>query len=310
MDEQQKADIAADITMVQTRLGTLRVEASGVGEAAVLWHSLFVDSTSWNRVRAGLGESRRLLMIDGPSHGGSEPATRRFTADQCVDAALDVLDHLEITGPVDWLGNAWGGHVGIRFAALHPDRCRSLITIGTPVHALRAAERRQIGALVALYRLVGPVGPLVKAVERGLLSDRTRATDPDAVRLVAGAIRHAERRGMYTAMRCVMLARRDLTPTLPDVAAPTLVITGDDLPSWTPSDASAAAAKLPHGAMAVVAGTRHLGPLEAPRELVELVRDFWRDRGGLGDAPSESRPDLTARPMLGTRSRLGLAATP
>jgi pimeloyl-ACP methyl ester carboxylesterase len=274
------------ITMVPTRVGTLRVDASGTGRPAVLWHSLFVDSATWNRVRVALGESRRLFMIDGPSHGGSAPMTRRFTLDECAGAALDVLDHLEITEPVDWVGNAWGGHVGALFAAAHPERCRSLVTIGTPVHALAAPERRRIGALVTLYRLVGPIGPLVKAVEQGLLSPQTRATDPDAVRLVGDALRHADRRGMYTAMRSVMLARPDLTPVLSDIAAPTLIITGDELPVFTPSDARAAAAKLPCGTTAVIAGTRHLAPLEAATAVVELVVEFWRDGAGSGDRPT------------------------
>ena len=282
MNEQRNGTI----TMVPTKLGTLRVDASGTGRPAVLWHSLFVDSKSWNRVRAALGESRRLFMIDGPSHGGSAPMTRRFTLDECAGAALDVLDHLEITEPVDWVGNAWGGHVGALFAAAHPERCRSLVTIGTPVHALGASERRRIGAMVSLYRLVGPVGPLAKAVERGLLSPQTRATDPDAVRLVGDGLRHADRRGMYTAMRSVMLARPDLTPVLSDIVAPTLIVTGDELPVLTPSDARAAAAKLPHGTSAVIAATRHLAPLEAATAVVELVVAFWRDGAGSGDTPT------------------------
>jgi pimeloyl-ACP methyl ester carboxylesterase len=282
MNEQRNGTI----TMVPTRLGTLRVDASGTGRPAVLWHSLFVDSATWNRVRVALGESRRLFMIDGPSHGGSAPMTRRFTLDECAGAALDVLDHLEITEPVDWVGNAWGGHVGVLFAAAHPERCRSLVTIGTPVHALGAPERRRIGAMVSLYRLVGPVGPLVKAVERGLLSPQTRATDPDAVRLVGDSLRHADRRGMYTAMRSVMLARPDLTPVLSDIAAPTLMVTGDELPVLTPSDVRAAAAKLPHGTSAVIAATRHLAPLEAATAVVELVVAFWRDGAGSGDTPT------------------------
>lgn len=149
-------------------------------------------------------------------------------------AALDVLDHFEITEPVDWVGNAWGGHVGALFAAAHPERCRSLVTMGTPVRALGASERRRIGALVTLYRFVGPIGPLVKAVEDGLLSPQTRTTDPDAVRLVGDALRHANRRGMYTAMRSVMLARPDRTPMLSDIAASTLIITGDELPVFDP----------------------------------------------------------------------------
>ena len=33
---------------VATRLGPLRVQTVGSGPPAVLWHSLFVDSTTWN----------------------------------------------------------------------------------------------------------------------------------------------------------------------------------------------------------------------------------------------------------------------
>ena len=36
------------VTSVPTRLGPLRVETAGSGPPAVLWHSLFVDSTTWN----------------------------------------------------------------------------------------------------------------------------------------------------------------------------------------------------------------------------------------------------------------------
>jgi pimeloyl-ACP methyl ester carboxylesterase len=49
---------------------------------------------------------RRLALIDGASHGGSPPVRRPFTLDDCAGAAADVLDHLGIGEPVDWLGNA------------------------------------------------------------------------------------------------------------------------------------------------------------------------------------------------------------
>lgn len=308
MDEQH----SGDITMIPTRLGTLRVEALGTGPPAVLWHSLFVDSKSWLRVRGSLAVNRRLLVIDGPSHGGSAPMTRRFTNDECAGAALDVLDHLGVTEPVDWVGNAWGGSVGILFAAAHPERCRSLITIGTPVHALGGLERLRIQALVALYRMIGPAGFLVKAVERGLLSPRTCASDPDAVRLVATAVRHAERRGMLTAMHSVMLGRPDLRALLPSIAAPTLIVTADELPGLSPSEARAAAARLPRGSSAIISGTRHLAPLEAPQATEELVIDFWRevDRGRdstLRDADHSAPVRTTPAEAAGATSELQLS---
>jgi pimeloyl-ACP methyl ester carboxylesterase len=152
-------DESAEISsMVPTRLGPIRVQTLGSGPPAVLWHSLFVDSTTWGRVRQPLAAARRLVLIDGPAHGVNPPVLHRFTLDDCVGAAADVLDHLGIDEPVDWLGNAWGGHVGILFAAALPGRCRTLSAIGAPVHALSSAERRQIVLLSSLYRITGRFG--------------------------------------------------------------------------------------------------------------------------------------------------------
>jgi hypothetical protein len=38
-------------TTVPIRLGPLQVQTIGAGPPTVLWHSLFVDSTTWTRVQ-------------------------------------------------------------------------------------------------------------------------------------------------------------------------------------------------------------------------------------------------------------------
>ena len=262
---------------VATRLGPLRVETAGSGPPAVLWHSLFVDSATWNRLRAPLAAGRRLVLIDGPNHGGSPPVRRPFTLDDCAGAAADVLDHLGIGEPVDWLGSAWGGHVGIVFAAAHPDRCRSLIAIGAPVHALGDADRRRIRLLAVLYRIAGP-GPVVSPLLDALLGPKARAEDPEAAAMVAGAFRRAERRGMFDAIRWLSLRRPDLTPVLDRSGTPTLFATAPDDPLWTMAAASAAAARLHNGALVILPGSGHIGPLlQAAPVVATLVTAFWHD---------------------------------
>src|SRR5260370_2509846 len=63
----------SSVTSVPTRLGPLRVETVGSGPPAVLWHSLFVDSTSWVRVREPLASVRRLLLFAAPGHHAKPP---------------------------------------------------------------------------------------------------------------------------------------------------------------------------------------------------------------------------------------------
>ena len=72
---------------VATRLGPLHVQTAGSGPPAVLWHSLFVDSTTWNLLVAPLAAECQLVLIDGPNHGGSPPVRHPFTLDDCVGAA-------------------------------------------------------------------------------------------------------------------------------------------------------------------------------------------------------------------------------
>jgi pimeloyl-ACP methyl ester carboxylesterase len=64
------------------------------------------------------------------------PPAGRFTLEDCATAAARVLDELDVPGPVDWLGNAWGGHVGLVFAARRPASTQTVTAIAAPVRPL------------------------------------------------------------------------------------------------------------------------------------------------------------------------------
>lgn len=276
---------------VTTRLGSLAVATIGSGPPAVLWHSLFVDSTTWTRLTPRLDGERRLVLIDGPNHGANTPRGRPFTLEDCVGAAVDVLDQLDITGPVDWLGNAWGGHVGVLFAAAHPQRCRTLTAIGAPIHAYSDADRRRTRLLSLLYLALGPRSvsrPLVDA----LLGPDARAEDPTGAAIVADAFARAERRGMYDAIRWLSLHRPDLTDVLDRLQTPTLLTTGPNDPMWTTTAARAAAGHLRTGALVILPGAGHVGPLlQAAPQVADLVTAFWRDPDGTITAHKLAHPN-------------------
>lgn len=268
---------AVSVSTVVTRLGPLRVRTSGTGPTALLWHSLFVDSRTWARVEPGLGDHRRLILVDGPCHGTNPPVRGPVTFDDCVGAALDVLDHCGVDQPVDWLGNAWGGHVGVLFARAHPERCRSVAAIGTPVHALTRAGRWQTRLLAGVYRIAGP-GPLANWLVDAHLGREARTDDPEGFAIVADAFRRADRRGLYAATRWFSIRRRDLTPVLERLDVPVLLATNHHDPLWTVADARAAAGHLRRGGLVILPGKGHIGPLlQAAPTVVEVVTGFWRD---------------------------------
>ncbi|MHA7652367.1 alpha/beta fold hydrolase [Mycobacterium sp. ML4] len=259
---------------VETGLGRLHVSRRGSGPVTILWHSLFLDSRSWKPLIEALDElapHRTVIAIDGPSHGRSAPVTRDFTFDECVQAAADVLDGLRICEPVDWVGNAWGGHIGILLAATQPRRIRTLTTIGTPVHGISPRFRVTKGwPLVALYRLFGPTRLVCDPLSHALLGPNGSAEFMDA-------FRQADRTGMYHAVCSMMLKRPDIGHRLSRITAPTLMLAAhDDDEGWPPQQARAACAVMPNARADVVMGGGRVAPLLVDaKTIARTLVDFW-----------------------------------
>ena len=276
MPRSSRGRTTGDLTRVPTELGVIAVHAHGSGAPAVLWHSMYVDGWSWDRIVPLLLPGRRLLVVDGPGWGESDRLRRVVRMPDAVRAAAQVVTAVSPGAPVDWVGNAWGGHVGIELAATRPELLRTLVAAGAPLRPVTPEQRGRIELLLRLLSIVGPVAPLRRAVLPALLTARS-ASDPAVVQLVTDALRHAGRRSAANAIRSFTLNRVDITNLLPRVAAPTLFVATDDRPDWTPDEASAAAAAVPDGRAVVVAGARALIPAEQPEALARLIREFWSE---------------------------------
>ncbi len=157
------AMIAPSPDFVSTDLCRLHVRRTGTGSAGCVVaqpvRRLSVLGPADRRTGAA---TARCTPIDGPSHGKSEAVPRDFTFDELGAAAEQALDRLGLTEPVDWVGNAWGGHVGIRLAT--GSRLRTLTTIGTPIQGFTLGEKlTKAWPLVGIYRFTGPNGFIVEA---------------------------------------------------------------------------------------------------------------------------------------------------
>ena len=107
-------------TMVPTSLGSVAVHVLGAGRPTVLWHSMFVDGSSWGFLIPALLRGRQLLIVDGPGWGRSDRLRRTVRVLDSVAAAVEVLTALAPGAAVDWVGNGWGGHIGMELAATRP----------------------------------------------------------------------------------------------------------------------------------------------------------------------------------------------
>lgn len=263
---------------VSTNLGRLHVRRIGAGPPVVLWHSLFLDSRSWCGLPDRLARERTVVVIDGPSHGQSDAFRGDFTFEECVAAAERILDAHCLAGPVDWVGNAWGGHVGIQLALHRPGRVRTLTTIGTPAHPLRPVERwAKAWPLVQLYRVSGPNRLLFKPLSGALVGSEAIAAQPELCAEVMSAFTGADRASMFRAARSMMVRRPDMSADMARLDVPTLVIAGrDDSTGWRPADAKRVAATMRNVTVIAATGSGHSTPLLLDSATVDqALTEFW-----------------------------------
>ena len=276
----EQANGSVDAGRVPTRLGALHVRVQGErgdGPVVVLWPSMFVDGHTFDPLLPRLGD-RRVVVVDGPGLGESDPLRRVTSIEEAADAASDLLTgpwarQVGIDGPVDWVGNAFGGHVGYQLA-VRPGLLRSLVAISAPPEALPAPVLRQVRLLLPLLRVFGPVGPVRAAILAGLLTDAS-AADPALRQVVLDSLERPTRRSLALAVRSFVAERRDVTALLPRLTLPALFVAGDERGDWRPEDARRAASLAPGASAVVVGGASTLVPLEQPATLAAELESFW-----------------------------------
>jgi len=110
---------------------------TGEGPDLVLLHGLASDHAFWFlRFAPALRDRWRITLFDLRGHGHSDaPPTGYSTRDMAGD--LDgLLDHLGLAG-VHLAGHSFGGAIALHYAALRPDRVRSLAVIDSRINALQ-----------------------------------------------------------------------------------------------------------------------------------------------------------------------------
>ena len=100
------------MSYVRTRLGRFFYEERGTPRSAgdpaiVLLHGLLFDGGMWRGQVEALSAVGRVVVIDGPGHGKSEPPPR-FMMEEHADALLDALGDLGIARALI-VGLSWGG---------------------------------------------------------------------------------------------------------------------------------------------------------------------------------------------------------
>jgi pimeloyl-ACP methyl ester carboxylesterase len=171
---------------VQTASGRISYTEQGAGPVALFVHGVLLNRQLWRHQLADLSDIRRCIAVDLLAHGDTEIAPDQDVSVTANAKMLkEFLDALNID-KVDIVGNDSGGAITQIFAALYPERVRSLTLTDCDTHdnwppeafkpflamAAGGGLRGTLDAMLSdksVYRSAQALGPAYEHAER--LSD-------------------------------------------------------------------------------------------------------------------------------------------
>jgi pimeloyl-ACP methyl ester carboxylesterase len=199
----------------------------------------------------------------------------------------DAIKELVGERPAILVGHSTGGFAALNVAAYAPVLVQGVCSVSGFAHG------RWTGALGVLQRLarLGPVGRALFRLNFRALA-RSRALYRASLRLYA-----ADRRALYAhpdlepfielnhpavegldpdAMLTwfYRIPEVDITPLLPQITAPTLVMVGDQDPIVPPAQSHLIAARVPNSELVVFEGAGHLPTTERPRAYQQVLTEW------------------------------------
>ena len=226
-----------------------------------LVHGLGLNRHSWQWQVPALSRHFRVITFDLHGHGDSSvpPGTPSLTL--FSEQLAELLNHLGITR-ASVFGFSLGGMVARRFAMDHADLLGALGILHS-AHARDRAAHDAIQARVVQAARDGPAATVEAALSRWF-TDAFRLNHPEMMDEVRRWIL-ANRKDVYAPIYQVLVdGVTELVAPRPPIAAPTLVMTGEEDYGNSPAMSRAIAAEIPGSRLVILPGLRHMALAEAP----------------------------------------------
>jgi 3-oxoadipate enol-lactonase len=236
-------------------------DTGGSGAPVVFSHGLLWNSSLFAPQIAVLKERYRCIAYDHRGQGRSADGVgRAISMETVTEDAAALIEKLGL-GPVHFCGLSLGGIVGMRLGVGRPDLIRSLLLLDTTADA--EPYKLKYKAMTAVFRMFG-IGVVAPAVMRALYG-KTALNDP------ARADERQEwmqqlimnRASIWRAANGV-LERESIVGELGKIAAPTLVMVGDEDTSTPKGLADRIVGAISRAKLIVIPGAGHGSTLEQP----------------------------------------------
>ncbi len=236
------------------------------GPVLVLAPSLGTDRGLWAPQRAAFAQHFTVVALDHRGHGGSDVPEPPYSLADVAGDVLALLDELGVAR-FSFCGLSLGAMVGMWVASHAPDRVDRLALCCTSAHLPPAQTWLDRGAAVQAGGMTAVADAVVG-----------RWFTPDFSRDAPLVVQECRQMLLSTpplgyAGCCAAIAGMDLRPNLADIAAPTLVLAGQQDAATPPEHAEHLAGGIAGARLAVVEGCAHLAIRQRPEECTRLLLD-------------------------------------
>jgi pimeloyl-[acyl-carrier protein] methyl ester esterase len=250
----------------------LHVEIEGTGPDLVLLHGWGLNAGIWDGIAAALATSHRLHRIDLPGHGRSEWSPQCSTLDDFTRAVAPYVPrHSTI------LGWSLGGMIGLRLAALAPERIAGLVLISSTPRFVTAPDWKPAMTPQVLANFGVRLRDDYRATIQDFLALQVRGDERELSSL--RALRHTLVSGGLPVQAALeaglgVLAGADLRSTLQTIGVRSLVIAGE-YDRVTPPDASRfLAERIPGATLQLIPRAGHAPFVSHAEEFLVALRAF------------------------------------
>lgn len=246
----------------------VRALEAGAGEPLVLIHGVGLRAEAWGPQAAALSQDYRVIAIDMPGHGGSDPLAKGARLLDYVAWAARAVEALDC-GPVNIAGHSMGALIAVGLAVSRPELIRRIA-------ALNGVYRRSEQARAAVLSRADEIGRGAFSIDGPL--DRWFGGDNNPMRAqVADWLRNVDASGYAAAYRAFATGDGDYADRLGEIRCPALLLTGDGDANSSPAMSETMAAAIPLGQAVIIPGHRHMVNLTAPDAVTGAMR-YWLSR--------------------------------
>ncbi|MFC6632485.1 alpha/beta fold hydrolase [Microbulbifer taiwanensis] len=246
-------------------------DSEGRGEPLLLLHGLGSRGSDWRPQIDGLAGEFRVLTLDFPGHGDSDPIDGPVTI---ADLARDVralLDHLQMVR-AHVVGLSLGGMVLFQLLADSPERLNSITVINSGPGLVSGQWRMKL--LVAFRTLlIHSFG--LPALAKKIAPKLFPRTEQQPLRdEFLRSIAAADKKSYLRVLRAI--GAFNVCEKVAGSRIPALILSADN--DYTPVSYKAGyTAQLGNARLSVIENSGHASPMDQPQACNQLIREFLRE---------------------------------